>query len=226
MIQRFSSMWMLAYILSCVKENISHKKNSKKNCLIKIPSAETFRIGEKVQVAKTRIFKRCINLKPHKTKVHLVKFMVIYYFSYLYHVCMSKRFIFCRRSSHFTFGSGCTVTPALLYMCPVIWIELWMQTFRARRKTTMQVYVQVIFFVCKELCRTTDRCPKFDSIDSTRTLNSARGIGNCSWCSALHCWTIKPHEKVFLEVEDPQGTLQSECHPMLLGALSDLSPII
>ena len=32
----------------------------------------------------------------------------------------------------------------------------------------MQVNVQVISFVCKKLRRTTDRCPKFDSIDNVR----------------------------------------------------------
>ena len=34
--------------------------------------------------------------------------MVIYFFAYFYRVSLSKRF-FEPRSSHFTFGSGCTV---------------------------------------------------------------------------------------------------------------------
>ena len=61
-----------------------------------------------MQVAKTTTFKRCMNLKPQKTKVHLLKFMVNCFFSHFYQVCISKRF-FHSRSSHFTFGSDCTV---------------------------------------------------------------------------------------------------------------------
>ena len=59
-------------------------------------------------MAKTTTFERCLNLKPHKTKVHLFKFMVNCFFSHFYQVCISKRF-FHSRSSHFTFGSDCTV---------------------------------------------------------------------------------------------------------------------
>ena len=65
-------------------------------------------MGEKIQVAKTTTFERCMNLKPQKTKVHLLKFMVNCFFSHFYQVCISKRF-FHSRSSHFTFGSDCTV---------------------------------------------------------------------------------------------------------------------
>ena len=49
-----------------------------------------------------------MNLKPQKTKVHLLKFMVNCFFSHFYQVCISKRF-FHSRSSHFTFGNDCTV---------------------------------------------------------------------------------------------------------------------
>ena len=49
-----------------------------------------------------------MNLKPHKAKVHLLKFLVNYFFSHFYQVCISKRF-FHSRSGHFTFGSDCTV---------------------------------------------------------------------------------------------------------------------
>ena len=41
-------------------------------------------------------------------KVHLFKLMVNCFFSHFYQVCISKRF-FHSRSSHFTFGSDCTV---------------------------------------------------------------------------------------------------------------------
>ena len=69
-----------------------HTKKTAKNCLIKIFLCKTFCIGEKIQVAKTTTFKRCMHLKPQKTKVHLLKFMVNCFFSHFYQVCISKRF--------------------------------------------------------------------------------------------------------------------------------------
>ena len=85
-----------------------HTKKTAKNCLIKNFLCKTFCIGEKIQVAKTKTFERCMNLKPQNTKVHLFKFVVNCFFSHFYQVCISKRF-FHSQSSHFTFGSDCTV---------------------------------------------------------------------------------------------------------------------
>ena len=62
-----------------------------------------------------------------QTKVHLLKFVVNYFFSHFYQVCISK-WLFHSRSSHFTFGSDCTVlfsfpTLPLLFYFIFIFIE-------------------------------------------------------------------------------------------------------
>ena len=71
-------------------------------------SAKTFCNDKKIQEAKTTTFERCLNLKPHKTKVHLLKFMVNYFFLIFTRFAYQNDF-FHSRSGHFTFGSDCTV---------------------------------------------------------------------------------------------------------------------
>ena len=71
-----------------------HTKKTAKNCLIKIVLCKTFCIGEKIQVAKTTTFKRCMHLKPQKTKVHLLKFMVnCFFLNFTRFACQNDFFI-------------------------------------------------------------------------------------------------------------------------------------
>ena len=95
------------YCVLC-RETCNTKKRAK-NCLTNFFLCKTFCISEKIQVAKTTTFERCMNLKPYKTFVHFLKFTVNKFYSHFYQVCISKRF-FHSRSSHFTFASDCTLT--------------------------------------------------------------------------------------------------------------------
>ena len=88
-------------------EAFNTKKTAKKG-LIKNFSAKTFCIGEKFRWQKRQLLKDVWTSNHSKQKFILLKFMVNYFFSHFYQVCISKRF-FHSRSGHFTFGSDCTV---------------------------------------------------------------------------------------------------------------------
>ena len=107
----YQEMRMLAYVLSCVKRRVPQRsRKQSKNCLTKISSAKTFCIGKKVQGAKPTTFRRCINLKPHTTKIHLLKLTVSYTFFLVLPGLHSKTIFFHSRSTLFIIGSGCTVS--------------------------------------------------------------------------------------------------------------------
>ena len=85
-----------------------HTKKTAKNCLKRFFSAKTFCIGEKNSGGKNDI-----HLKPQKTKVHLLKFyiyiMVNCFFLIFTRFAYQNDFFILAGSSHFTFGSDCTV---------------------------------------------------------------------------------------------------------------------
>ena len=75
-----------------------------------------------------------MNLKPQKTKVHLLKFVVNCFFSHFYQVCISKRF-FHSRSSHLTCTShrwvaiDIKVSQTVLCICNTTWPRVRLYRF-------------------------------------------------------------------------------------------------